>query len=171
VPAGPLIPGLQEYDAPRRRRGGFLPWVLLALGLLAALTLIAGLIGGVGPLRALGAAESSMEPVAWRPTGSELVIQVAVAVPSAGFCAGDEVKALAVERGPRIEVSASRTQPRNQDVCSGVGIAGDRVWVDVAIDAPVAGRPVIRTTDRQPLPQEEATPAEGVEQTPSPGSP
>lgn len=111
-----------------------------------------------------------MEPVAWRPTSSELVIQVAVAVPPSGLCAGDEVKAIAVERGPRIEVSASRTQPRNTDVCSGVGIAGDRVWVDVAVDVPVAGRPVIRTTDRQPLPQEAAAAEEPVSEPASPAA-
>lgn len=159
---GPLIPGLREYDAPRHRRTA--PWLWLAgtVVVLVVVVVAAGLLAGVGPLRALGAAETPLKAVAWRPTAVGTTIQVAVAVPPSGLCAGDEVTAVGVERGPRIEVSAVRVQPRTRDVCSGVGIAGDRVWVDVTLDQPVGQRTLVRAADRFPLPKE------GAAATPSP---
>src|SRR5690606_18920289 len=107
------------------------------------LVVLAGVVGGVGPLRALGARETPLQPVAWRASADPAVIQVAVAVPADGLCPGDEVTASGVERGPRIEVSAMRVQAAAVGACSGVGIAGDSVWVDVRLDAPLGERTVV----------------------------
>ena len=151
---GPLIPGLREYDVRRRRRSAPWVWIGVAVGVLTVLVVLAGLVGGVGPLRALGARETPLQPVAWRTTADPAVIQVAVAIPSEGLCAGDEVKATGVERGPRIEVTATRVQAAGQVSCTGVGIAGDSTWVEVRLDAPLGERTVVRVEDRQPLPRE-----------------
>ena len=60
---GPLIPGLREFDRPRR---GWPRWLtVVVLMLLAAVTLIvvAGFVGGVGPLRVLGQSTVPLEAV------------------------------------------------------------------------------------------------------------
>jgi hypothetical protein len=163
---GPLIPGMREIDAPRRSHAATWLWILGAVGLIAALVVLAGVVGGVGPLRALGARETPLQPVAYRLTSDPAVLQVAVALPTSGLCAGDEVRATGVERGPRVEVAAARVQAPGQEVCSGVGIAGDSTWVDVVLDQPLGERTVIRVEDRQPLPREAAVPVAPSAPTP-----
>ena len=149
---GPLIPGLREYDAPRRRRSPvFWLWTIGALVSVLAIVVLGGLVAGIGPLRALGTDESPLDPVAWRLTSDELLIQVAVALPEAGLCTGDEVVVRTIERSAVVEVSAARTAPRGSDGCSGIGIAGDRTWVDVRLDLPMGTRMAVRQTDRVPL--------------------
>lgn len=152
---GPLIPGLREYDAPRRRRSPvFWWWTIGGLASLLALVVLGGLLAGIGPLRALGTDESSLNPVAWRETADERVIQVAVALPEAGLCTGDEVVVRAIGRPTLVEVSAVRTSPRGSAGCAGIGIAGDRTWVDVRLELPMGTRMAIRQSDRVPLEQE-----------------
>ncbi|TAK70157.1 MAG: hypothetical protein EPO13_04095 [Actinomycetota bacterium] len=156
---GPLIPGLREFDAPRRRRRAWVGWLVLVLGLGIAVTVLAGVLGGVGPLRRLGVTETALEPVAWRPTADAGHVQVAVAIPETGLCSGDSVSVTALEAGDRISVQATRSAPTRREVCAGLGIAGDRTWVDVILDGPVGGRTVVRQADRAPLPQEPADPS------------
>jgi hypothetical protein len=156
VQTGPLIPGMREIDV--RRRHHTAPWLWLAAGVavVLALVVLAGVVAGVGPLRALGARETPLQAVAWRPTTDTRLIQVAVAIPPEGLCAADEVRAIGVERGPRIEVSAARVQSAAGGSCAGIGIAGDSTWVDVRLNDPLGDRTVIRAEDRAPLPREAA---------------
>ena len=156
MPRDPLIPGLREYDAPRRRRRSpvFWGWLLGGVGVVVALVVAGGLVAGIGPLRMLGTAETPLNPVAWRVTSNPLVIQVAVALPEAGLCTGDEVLVRVIERPNVLEASAVRAAPRGAEQCSGIGIAGDRTWVDVALDDPMGDRTVVRLSDRVPLPNE-----------------
>jgi hypothetical protein len=157
VARGPLIPGLREYDAPRRRRSPAVwVWAVGAVAAVLALVVLGGLVAGIGPLRALGTDESPLKPVAWRPTEDPAVIQVAVALPDAGLCTGDEVVVRAIGRPTLVEVSAARTSPRGSAGCAGIGIAGDRTWVDVRLELPMGTRMAIRQSDRVPL---EAEPA------------
>ena len=81
---------------------------------------------------------------------------MAVALPESGLCTGDEVVVRAIERPTLIEVSAVRATPRGSDACAGIGIAGDRTWVDLALDQPMGTRMAVRQADRVPL---EAAPA------------
>lgn len=120
------------------------------------LVVLGGLIAGIGPLRALGTDESPLNPVAWRPTVDPQVIQVAVALPESGLCTGDEVVVRAIDRPTLVEVSAARTSPRGSGGCAGIGIAGDRTWVDVALDLPMGTRMAVRQVDRVPLEVESA---------------
>ena len=152
---GPLIPGLREYDAPRRRRSPvFWMWTIGAVVVVLALIVLGGLVAGIGPLRALGTDEVALTPVGWRVTDDPQVIQVAVALPDSGLCTGDEVVVRAIERPTLIEVSAVRASPRGSDQCAGIGIAGDRTWVDLSLDLPMGTRMAVRETDRVPLEQE-----------------
>lgn len=150
MPRGPLIPGIEEFDAPKRGVPRFV-WALLVVALIAALFTVAlGLLAGAGPLRALGQVESTLQPVAFRPTTDELVMSIAVTLPPNGLCPDDEVQVIAFERGPRIEVEAKVEQSRNA-TCPETGIAGDSTWVDVTLRQPLGDRSVIRLSDRQPL--------------------
>lgn len=156
---GPLIPGLREYDAPRRRRSPvFWMWTIGTVMSLVALVVLGGLIAGIGPLRALGTDEQALNPVSWRPTDNARVIQVAVALPDSGLCTGDEVVVRAIERPTLIEVSAVRATPRGSGACAGIGIAGDRTWVDLSLDLPMGTRMAVRQADRVPLDAEAAVP-------------
>ena len=156
---GPLIPGLREYDAPRRRRSPvFWMWTIGAVAAVAALVVLGGLVAGIGPLRALGTDEAPLTPVAWRPTVDAQVIQVAVALPESGLCTGDEVVVRAIERPTLIEVSAVRATARGSGECAGIGIAGDRTWVDLTLDLPMGTRMAVRQADRVPLEAESALP-------------
>jgi len=144
----------REFDVPRRRSLAPLLWVLAILAVVIGLAVAAGLVGGVGPLRVLGVREQDLAPIAWRDSGDPMLIQVAVALPPAGLCSGDEIYATAFERGPRLEIGAILAQPRNRGTCSGIGIAGDRVWVDLQLDEGSRGLAFVSVVDKSPLPEE-----------------
>ena len=156
MPRDPLIPGLREYDAPRRKRKPAV-WVytLGAIVVGFVLIVVVGLVAGIGPLRSLGTSESPLQPMSWRPTADPRVIQVAVMLPESGLCTGDEVVVRALERPNLIEVSAVRAAPRGSAECAGIGISGDQAWVDVSLDDPMGERTAVRTGDRMPLEKEQ----------------
>ena len=52
--SGPLIPGMNEFDGPRRGVPRIVWWIAAACGVVVLLIGVAGLVGGVGPLRTLG---------------------------------------------------------------------------------------------------------------------
>ncbi len=52
--SGPLIPGMNEFDGPRRRVPRIVWWIAAACGVVVLLIGVAGFGGGVGPLRTLG---------------------------------------------------------------------------------------------------------------------
>lgn len=153
MPSGPLIPGIEEFDAPKRGVPRFV-WVTLLAVLVGVLfTLALGLLAGAGPLRTLGQVESALQPVAYRPTTDDRVMSIAVTLPPNGLCPDDAVEVVAFERGSRIEVEAKVEQSRNAN-CPETGIAGDSTWVDVILTQPLGDRSVIRLSDRQPLPRD-----------------
>lgn len=153
--AGPLIPGLREFDAPRR---GIPRWILLSFALVAVATafvVVLGFVGGAGPLRGLGLQTEPLQPIAYRPTANPLVIQVAVALPVEGICKGDAVAARGVEDGAVVIIGAEFTRLRNSN-CGTAGVGADLAWYEVALDEPLASRSVIRRSDRLPLSQRTA---------------
>lgn len=150
---GPLIPGMREFDRPR---GGWPAWLTLLLvggGVLVTLVVLAGLLGGAGPLHRLGMSTTSLQAIGYRPTVDDTVIQVAVTLPASGLCRDDEVSAVAFERGNRIEIDSSVTRARSAG-CAVTTIGGDVRWVDVRLGQPLGSRTVIRTSDREPLPRD-----------------
>ncbi len=153
---GPLIPGLREFDRPRKRWPAWVGWLIAAIAVLIVLVLAAGFVAGKGPLRSLGLTTIALRPVEYRPTASDSVIQVAVSLPPSGLCRDDEVEVIAFERGNRVEVESNVTRPRRSS-CPVTTLGGDVYWVDVALDQPLGERTVIRAVDRVPLPRESVT--------------
>ena len=152
MPSGPLIPGIEEFDAPRRRLPRWIPWSLGLVAGLAAFVVVLGFVTGVGPLRVLGQETETLQPIAYRPTANPQVLQLAVGVPVQGICKGDAVTARAVEDGAVVIVGADITRRRNAK-CGEAGVGTNLAWVDVALDAPLGERSVIRRGDRLPLSQ------------------
>ena len=150
---GPLIPGMREFDTPRRGWPAWLAWLLVIVFGLVALVVAAGFVGGVGPLRALGLTTSTLQAVEYRPTTNAAVLQVAVAMPPTGLCRDDAITVTAFERGNRVELETSLTRPR-QSTCPVATLGGDVRWVDVSLDQPLGDRAVIRLPDRSPVPKQ-----------------
>jgi hypothetical protein len=126
-------------------------WTIGSVVVVLSLVVLGGLVAGIGPLRVLGTDEAPLTPVSWCTTADPKVIQVAVALPDSGLCTGDEVVVRAIERPTVIEVSAVRASPRGSDQCAGIGIAGDRTWVDLQLDLDMGTRMAVRESDRVPL--------------------
>jgi hypothetical protein len=156
VQQGPLIPGLEEFDRPRRGWPRWLTWVVLGVIAFALLVMLAGFVGGVGPLRALGQSTVPLTTVAFRETASTNVIEIAVTAPREGLCRGDEIVAVGYERGNRIEVEASITRSRSTS-CQPMTMAGDLRWAPVRLDSPIGTRTVVSTDDRRALENRTAT--------------
>ena len=154
MPAGPLLPGVQEFDRPRGRRPAWIGWLILSVIGLVGLVVVAGFVGGVGPLRVLGLSTTPLETVGYRTTDDAALIQLAVALPPSGLCRDDAITAVAFERGNRVEVETSVTRSRNGS-CAVTSIGGDVRWADVRLAAPLGSRTVIRTSDREPVPAED----------------
>ncbi len=150
---GPLIPGMSEFDAPRKRLPVWVWWVASGIALVLVLIVLGGFFGGVGPLRSVGLVQQTLQPVSYRPTTNDSVIQVAVALPASSLCPDTEISVQAFERGPRVELEATAISPRTSS-CPSTGIAGDRAWVDVQLRENLGERTVIRTVDRQALPRD-----------------
>jgi hypothetical protein len=94
-----------------------------------------------------------MQPVAFRPTTSEQVVQVALALPPGGLCRQDTVDVSTVEDESYVRVSATRTSARS-GACAETGSSGDRMWVDVQLAAPLGERSVVASNDSEILPRD-----------------
>ncbi|MEI7631011.1 MAG: hypothetical protein WCJ73_07725 [Actinomycetes bacterium] len=154
--SGPLIPGIREFDAPRKRNPVIL-WWLLGLVILAGVVVLGlGVFAASGPLRQLGLVTENLEPLAFRPTIVDTVVQISVAVPAEGLCADDVVDIAQSEDAAAVYVGASVTSPRNIS-CPAVGLSASQVWVDMQLLGPLAQRQVIRANDGQVLSRESST--------------
>jgi len=150
VAQGPLIPGLQEFDRPKRGWPRWLTGVVLGLIGLMLLVVLAGFVGGVGPLRVLGQVSIPLDTVAYRATADQATIEVAVSAPSEGLCRDDDLTVVAYERGNRVEVEGSATRSRSSS-CQALTMAGDLRWVPVTLDSALGERTVVTTDGRRPL--------------------
>lgn len=152
---GPLIPGLKEFDGPKRGVPAIV-WILLAVVVLAGLSVaFAGVFMGSGPLRELGLVTDQLEPVAYRPTTDDRVLQVAVAVPPEGLCETSPVDVRAVESAANVSISASITTLRNSS-CARTMAGEGEVWVDVFLAAPLDARALVKASDGRELPRQTA---------------
>ncbi|MSO27181.1 MAG: hypothetical protein EXQ60_03835 [Candidatus Nanopelagicales bacterium] len=154
--SGPLIPGMREFDAPRKKNPAFLWWLLGLLVLAGVIILGLGVFVAVGPLRQLGLVTEKLEPLAFRPTIIDTAVQIAVALPAGGLCTDDVVDISLAEDAVAVYVGASVTTPRNIS-CPAVGLSADQLWVDVQLLAPLAQRQVVRADDGQVLSRESST--------------
>ena len=150
---GPLIPGIREFDRPRRGWPRWLTGVVVGGLVLVVLVVIAGFVGGVGPLRALGQSSLPLDTVAYRTTTSANLIEVAVNLPNSGLCRDDDLVVVAFERSNRVEVEGSVTRSRSA-TCQSVTMGGDLQWVPVELDRALGTRTVVTAEGRRPLSNE-----------------
>ena len=156
MPQGPLIPGIEEFDRPKRGWPKWLTLVVVGVLLLGALIVVAGFVGGVGPLRVLGQSIVPLTAVAYRELPDPLAIEVAVTTPREGLCRNDELVVVGYERGNRVEVEGSVTRSRTSS-CQTVTMGGELTWVQVELESALGERTVINVEGREPL--EERTPS------------
>jgi hypothetical protein len=153
--SSPLIPGMREFDRPRSGWPRWATGIVVGALVLLVLIVLAGFAGGVGPLKVLGQSTVPLTAVAYRTTGDDAVIEVAVTLPPSGLCRDDVIDAVAFERSNRVEVEASVTRGRAAS-CTVTTIGGDVRWATVRLDGPLGTRTVIRASDREPLQREDA---------------
>jgi hypothetical protein len=151
VPKGPLIPGMNEFDRPKK---GMPRWV----GLFIALSIISfgiltlwGFVAGGGPFSQLGQQEQQLQPIGFRPTVEPEVIQVQVQLPKDGACATNTFDISAEETPESVSVSVELINPRN-NACPGDQLTGE-TWLDLTLNEPLDNRALTRSIDGQELPQ------------------
>lgn len=154
--SGPLIPGMREFDAPRKRNPVFLWWLMGFVVLAGVVVVGLGVFAAAGPFRQLGLKTEQLETLAFRPTVIDKVVQISVALPAGGLCAQDVVEISLAEDAAAVYVGASVTTPRNIS-CPAVGLSADQVWVDAQLLAPLDQRHVVRADDGQVLSRESST--------------
>ena len=150
---GPLIPGLTEFDRPKGKRPAWIGWLIGIVLIAVALVVIAGFVGGVGPLRFLGTTSVVVQPVSYRGVADSTTIEVSIAMPESGLCREDEIALTAFERSNRIEVEAAISRARSGQ-CTVTSMGGDLRWTSVELTQPLGERTVIRVSDREPLPKQ-----------------
>lgn len=153
---GPLVPGWNEFDGPRRGVPRVI-WWLIGIVVVVGLTLLGvGVFRAAGPFAGLGLQTSSLQPIAYRPTTEDAVLQVALSVPAESLCRDDRVVVSAVPAATTIRISAVVSRVRNE-ACESDPTITDPLWIDVTIDGPLAGRDVVRDVDGDPLPLQATT--------------
>jgi hypothetical protein len=151
VAKGPLIPGMNEFDRPKK---GLPRWVglFIALSIISfGLLTIWGFVAGGGPFSQLGQLEQQLQPVGFRPTVEPEVIQVQVQLPKVGACPSNTFDISAEESIESVSVAVELISPRD-NTCPGNQLTGE-IWLDLALTEPLATRLLIRSIDGQELPQ------------------
>ena len=148
---GPLIPGMNEFDRPKK---GIPRWVglFIALSVISfGLLTIWGFVAGGGPFSQLGQIEKQLQPIGFRPTVETEVIQIQVQLPKEGACATNAFDITADETIESVSVSVELINPRN-NACPDNQLTGE-IWLDLTLNEPLANRILTRSVDGQELPQ------------------
>lgn len=146
---GPLIPGLNEFDRPKR---GFPLWAgFLIAGTVGVVVVLGlwGLAAGSGPFASLGQVSDELQPTGYRPTVDADVVQVSVTPPPSGICPDQELAVTAIESALQIEIAVALSGPRSSNCPESTG--SDEIWLDVFLQDPLADRAAIRSFDGQEL--------------------
>jgi hypothetical protein len=144
---GPLIPGFNEFDRPKRgfpRWAGFLIAGVVGVGLLM---LIWGFAAGSGPFSSLGRVSVELQPVGYRPTVDIDVIQVNVTPPQSGICPDQNLDVAVIESPNEIGLSVILSGPRSSS-CPG-NSESESIWLDVLLEDPLGDRVIVRSSDGQ----------------------
>lgn len=146
---GPLIPGFNEFDRPKR---GFPRWAgFLIAGVVsvALLLLVWGFSAGGGPLSSLGQVSEELQPAGYRPTVDTDVIQVSVTPPQSGICPDQSLDVTVIESSSEIGIAVTLTGPRSSS-CQGSSNSGS-IWIDVLLGNPIGNRAIVRSSDGQQI--------------------
>lgn len=146
---GPLVPGFNEFDRPKR---GFPRWAgFLIAGVigLAGPLLIWGFAAGSGPFSSLGLVTEELQPAGYRPTVDTDVIQVSVLPPQSGICPDQNLDVTASESPNEIGLAVTLSGPRSSS-CQSNAQSGS-IWIDVLLNEPLGERDIVRTSDGQQI--------------------
>jgi hypothetical protein len=146
---GPLVPGFNEFDRPKR---SFPRWAgLLIAGVIsiAALLLIWGFAAGTGPFSSLGLVTEDLQPSGYRPTVDTNVIQVSAAPPQSGICPDQNLDVTVSESPSEIGLAVTLRGPRSS-TCQG-NAQSESIWIDVLLEEPLGDRDIVRTSDGQQI--------------------
>ncbi len=143
--AGPLIPGYNEFDRPKRgfpRWAGFLIAGVVGVGVFL---LIWGYAAGSGPFSSLGLVTEELQPSGYRPTVDSDVIQVNAAPPQSGICPDQNLDVTVSESASEIGLAVTLSGPRSSS-CQG-NAQLESVWIDVLLEEPLGIRDIVRSSD------------------------
>lgn len=146
---GPLIPGFNEFDRPKRgfpRWAGFLIAGVVSVGLLL---LVWGYVAGSGPFASLGQVSEELQPAGYRPTVDTDVIQVSVIPPQSGICPDQSLDVTVIESSSEIGIAIRLTGPRSSS-CPG-STESESIWIDVLLENPAGDRAIVRSSDGQQI--------------------
>jgi hypothetical protein len=146
---GPLIPGFNEFDRPKRgfpRWAGFLIAAVVSVGLLLV---VWGFAAGGGPFSSLGQVSEDLQPTGYRPTVDSDVIQVSITPPQSGICSDQSLDVTVEESPSEIGVAVTLSGPRSSS-CQENANPG-AIWIDVLLGDPIGGRDIVRLSDRQQI--------------------
>ena len=146
---GPLIPGLNEFDRPKR---GFPRWAgFLIAGIVGVVVLLGiwGYTAGTGPFSSLGQVSEDLQPTGFRPTVDADVIQVLVTPPPSGVCPDQELAVTAIESVRDVEIAVTLSGSRSSSCQESSG--SDEIWLDVVLENPLADRAIVRSIDGEEL--------------------
>lgn len=144
---GPLIPGFNEFDRPKR---GFPRWagfLIAGVASVALLVLIWGYAAGSGPFSSLGLVTEELQPAGYRPTVDTDVIQVSVLPPQSGICPDQNLDVAVSESPSEIGLAVTLIGPRSSS-CLGDAQSGS-IWIDVLLNEPLGERDIVRSSDGQ----------------------
>jgi hypothetical protein len=146
---GPLIPGFNEFDRPKR---GFPRWAgFLIAGVVSVVVFlfILGYAAGSGPFSSLGRVTEELQPVGYRPTVDTDVIQVNVTSPQSGICPDQTLDVMVIESPSEIGLAVTLSGPRSSS-CQENAESGS-IWLDVLLENPVGDRAIVRSSDGQQI--------------------
>jgi hypothetical protein len=146
---GPLIPGFNEFDRPKRgfpRWAGFLIAGVVSVGVFL---LIWGYAAGSGPFSSLGRVTEELQPVGYRPTVDTDVIQVNVTPPQSGICPDQNLDVMVIESPSEVGLAVTLSGPRSSS-CQENAESGS-IWLDVLLEDPLGNRAIVRSSDGQPV--------------------
>jgi hypothetical protein len=146
---GPLVPGFNEFDRPKRsfpRWAGFLIAGVVGVGVFL---LIWGYAAGSGPFSSLGLVTEDLQPSGYRPTVDTNVIQVSAAPPQSGICPDQNLDVTVSESPSEIGLAVTLRGPRSS-TCQG-NAQSESIWIDVLLEEPLGDRDIVRTSDGQQI--------------------
>jgi hypothetical protein len=133
---------------PARRR--LIVWIAVA----AVLAVAAAVYPKVKEMARGPLSEESLQPqaVSLLPEGNDPhVISIGVTWTESGWCVG-QFQATAIETTTEVRLGTVVSRLYANDMCAGVGTAGNMAWADLRLASPLRGRLVIRSSDGAALP-------------------
>jgi hypothetical protein len=126
-------------------------WLPFLVAAVVIVGIPAGIVVGMRAYQPSGVTETSIQPQAVRLGTDSRTISVGVTWLENGWCLG-EFEASATETSSEIGVAVIHKRFPHGGNCAGVGTVYNTAWADVALNARVGTRSIVRSSDGVPLP-------------------